>query len=114
MTKEEIIEIGDIYIDALKNGNFEKVPFAPDVVFDSAVYGKITGIEAVLNILKPISESITTIEKGHSAVEGKDLFLSFEWETSSGEKLQITDFFSLDNGKILYLKPYFFVNPMNS
>ena len=23
MTKEEIIEIGDIYIDALKNGNFE-------------------------------------------------------------------------------------------
>ena len=49
MTKEEIIEIGDIYIDALKNGNFEKVPFAPDVVFDSAVYGKITGIEEVKN-----------------------------------------------------------------
>ncbi len=64
MTREEKIAIIESYIHGLGNGNFERVPFAEDVSYESPLTPKLQGQKAIgfLESLFPIMKGAQMLQ----------------------------------------------------
>ena len=115
MNKEELIQVGDTYLEALRTGNYESVPFSSEILFESPVAGVFNGIEETLGFLKPVSEGVLGIEKGDYFVADNKFFLTFKMKVvtpDGGEtELLVADYIVMEDGKIAHIRPHFFANP---
>lgn len=100
------LDVVNRYIDALQSGDFERVPFADDVSFESPMAPRISGRAAVLEVLRgmrPLIETLTVIDH---LVDGEWVAVRFVLATPFGP-IEVFDRCRVSNGLLADIRPYF-------
>ena len=105
MSRAELIEVAESYINGLGSGDFSKVPFAEDVVYLSPLAPKIEGQEAIdfLSGLFPIMRGAEIVQH---IVEGEYVASLFVLHTPNGST-HVFDKFRIVNGMLKEINPYY-------
>ena len=109
-TRKAMVEVVESYVNGLGNGDFSKVPFAPDVTYESPISPKKTGQEVIdfLSGLFPIIEGVQIKEH---IVEGDTCATVFDLNTIHGS-VHIFDRFWVENDRLKSISPYYDPAPL--
>jgi SnoaL-like domain len=99
------------YFQALSSKDLRAAPLAADVVMESPVTPRLSGVESVLEYLEALASIAKTIRALDFIADGNKVAVQFEIETAHGvipgfECLEISD------GLIKKLRPYFDSRPL--
>ena len=94
------------FFDALLKKDFSELPLAADVVLESPISPRLSGVEAVLEFLHVWASVTRAARVVDLVVEGHKAAVEFELETAEGV---IAGFECLEiaGGRIKKLRPYF-------
>jgi glyoxylase I family protein len=100
------LEVVARYLDALTTGDFDSVPLANDVSFESPLAPRVSGRAAVLDVLRgmrPVIERLTV--RDHIA-EGEYVATRFVLGTPFGA-IEVFDRFRVVNGLLAEIHPFY-------
>lgn len=99
------------YLRALKDRSLAGVPLAPDVVFQGPLSPKLTGIDAVTEILEQMLPVIRDVRVQRHIAEGEWVATLFELETEFGV-IPVCDCFHVVNGQLQQIRPFYDPRPI--
>ncbi len=105
MTREERIAVVEAYLKGLGAGSFSRVPFAPDVTYESPLTPKLSG-EKAINFLKGLFPIIKGVEIKQHVVEGDHVATIFDLETERGITA-VFDCFRVEDGQLKEIRPFY-------
>jgi limonene-1,2-epoxide hydrolase len=105
------VAVVERYLRALKDRNLAGVPFAPDVVFQGPLSPKLTGIDAVMEILEQMLPVIRDVRIHRHITEGDWVATIFELETEFGV-IPVCDCFHVVNGELKQIRPFYDPRPI--
>ncbi len=105
MTREEKIAVVEAYLEGLGARNFSRVPFAPDVTYESPLTPKLSG-EKAINFLKGLFPIIKGVEIKQHIVEGDYVATIFDLETERGITA-VFDCFRVEAGQLKEIRPFY-------
>ncbi len=105
MTREEKIAAVEAYLKGLGARDFSRVPFAPDVTYESPLTPKLSGEEAI-NFLKRLFPIIKGVEIKQHVVEGDHVATIFDLETERGITA-VFDCFRVGDGQLKEIRPFY-------
>ncbi len=108
--RSAIIQVVESYIYGLGSGDFSKVPFAPDVTYESPISPRRTGQEAI-DFLTGLFPIMRGSEIKEHIVEGNICASIFDIHTVHGT-LHIFDRFRVENGQLKTINPYYDPAPL--
>ncbi len=100
------VEIARQFFEALTKKDFSALPLAADVVLESPISPRLSGVEAVrefLDVLAALTRSARVVDV---FVEGNKVAVEFEIETADGV-IAGFECFEFSGGQIKRLRPYF-------
>lgn len=107
------VEIVDRYLDALRTGKLEDVPFADDVTFESPLAARVTGRDAVADTLRGILPAVLGLTVRDHIAEGEFVASRFELETPFG-RIEVFDRCRVVNGLLAEIRPFYDPRPITS
>jgi len=105
------VAVVERYLRALKDRNLADVPFAPDVVFQGPLSPKLTGIDAVTEILEQMLPVIRDIRVERHIVDGEFVATMFELDTIFG-MIPVCDCFHVVGGQLKQIRPFYDPRPI--
>lgn len=111
MSKEPGIETVESYFRALNAKDLSQVSFAPDVVFESPITPRLTGIRSVLEFLEGVLSVIKEVRVKQCVADGEYVAVRFELDTVYG-LIPASDRIRITNGEIKELRPYYDPRPV--
>ena len=109
-TRKAMVEVVESYVNGLGNGDFSKVPFAPDVTYESPISPKKTGQE-VIDFLSGLFPIIKGVQIKQHMVEGEYCATIFDLDTQHGT-VYIFDRFLVEDGQLKSINPYYDPAPL--
>lgn len=106
MAPNVAIEVVEQYLAALRSGQVDQVPCAPDVTFESPLAPRVSGKDAVLKVLAgmlPVILGLTV--RGHIA-QGEYVATRFDLDTPFGP-IEVFDRFRVVNGLLAEIRPFY-------
>ena len=111
MAPNVAIEVVERYVEALKSGTLEDVPFAPDVTFESPLSARVTGRGAVIEVLTAMLPAVVGATVRDHIAEGEFVATRFELETPFGP-IDVFDRFRVVNGLLAEIRPFYDPRPI--
>jgi len=111
MTREEQVAAVESYLKGLANKDFSKVPFAADVTFEGPLTSKLTGRQAVVELLTGLFPAIKGIQIKQHIVEGEYVATVFDFETIYGV-IPIFDRFQVISGQLKAIRAFYDPRPI--
>ena len=111
MTREEMIVVVESYISGLGAGDFSKVPFSPEVTYESPLTPRIEG-QAVVDFLSGLFPLMRGAEIVQHIVEGEYVASLFILHTPNGST-HVFDKFRVIDGKLAEINPYYDPSVLN-
>ena len=105
MTREEQIAVVESYILGLGSRDFEGVPFAESVSYESPLTPKKAGRDAI-EFLEGIFPIIRGTHVKQHIVEGEYVASVFDLEVTTGT-VSVFDKFRVADGKLLEIRPFY-------
>ncbi len=105
MSREEKIAAVEAYLKGLGARDFSRVPFAPDVAYESPLTPKLSG-EKAINFLKGLFPIIKGVEIKQHVVEGDHVATIFDLETERGITA-VFDCFRVEDGQLKEIRPFY-------
>ncbi len=115
MTRKEILQLLEVYFNALENGRAEDLPFTHDITFEGPMAGAISGEAEVRELVIEVSRTFSDLELkvlGH-IIDDHEVCTRAELTLPSGKIVALLDYFRFENGKIAHIQPYFDPRPMD-
>jgi limonene-1,2-epoxide hydrolase len=100
------VAVVERYLHALKDGNLTDVPFAPDVVFHGPLSPRLTGLDAVLELLEQVLPVIRDVRIERHIVDGEYVATMLELDTAFGV-VPVCDCFHVVNGQLKQIRPFY-------
>ncbi len=99
------------FLAALVSKDFSSLPLAADVVMESPISPRLSGVDSVLEFLEGLASVTKSARLVDSFGEGDKIAIEFELETAGGV---IAGFECLEiiNGRIKRVRPYFDARPL--
>jgi hypothetical protein len=95
----------------LKEQNLAEVPFAPDVVFQGPLSAKLTGVDAVRDILEEMLPVIRDVRVQRHIADGEYVATMFELDTPFG-LIPVCDCFQIVDGQLKQIRPFYDPRPI--
>jgi ketosteroid isomerase-like protein len=107
----DTVDLARNFFDALARKDFSALPLAADVVMESPITPRLSGVDSVLEFLEGLASVTRVVRVLDFIVEGNKVAVEFEIETASG---RISGFECLEilDGRIKKLRPYFDSRPL--
>ena len=115
MTRKEILQLLEVYFNALKAGRAEDLPFTSDITFEGPMAGAIHGETEVRKLVIEVARSFLNMEfkvLGH-VIDDQEVCSRAELTLPSGKIVALLDYFRFEDGKISHIQPYFDPSPMD-
>jgi glyoxylase I family protein len=106
MSPNVTIEIVERYLDALRTGVLDDVPFAPDVTFESPLAPRAAGREAVLEAVRSILPAVLGVVVRDHVADGEVVASRFTLTTPFGP-IDVFDRMRVVNGLLAEIRPYY-------
>ncbi len=105
------VDLARQFFEALMKKDFTALPLASDVVLESPISPRLSGVEAVREFLEALAAVTKVARVMDVVVEGNKAVVEFELETADGV---IPGFECLEfsGGQIKRLRPYFDSRPL--
>jgi len=107
------LEVVERYLDALRTGHLDEVPFAPDVTFESPLAPRVSGKEAVLEALTGLLPVVLGVAVRDHIAQGEYVATRFELETPFG-RIDVFDRFHVVNGLLAEIRPFYDPRPITN
>lgn len=111
MNPEAATEIAERLFQGLNSKDLSHVPFAPDVVFESPITPKLSGIKSVMEFLEGVLSVIKGAHLKDCKVEGEYVTVRFQLDTVYG-LIPASDCMRVADGQIKELHPYYDPRPL--
>jgi hypothetical protein len=105
------VAVVERYLRGLEDRKLDSVPFASDVVFQGPLSTRLTGIDAVMEILEQMLPVIRGIRIQRHIVDGDWVATMFELETDFGV-VPVCDCFHVVNGELKQIRPFYDPRPI--
>jgi len=99
------------YLRGLKDHNLADVPFAPDVVFQGPLSPRLSGVDAVTEVLDQMLPVIRDIRIERHIVDGEYVATMFALDTTFGVVL-VCDCYQVVNGQLKEIRPFYDPRPI--
>jgi len=113
MATDPNVAVAIRYFDALANKDLSTLPLAPDVVMESPITPRLSGVEPVLEFLEGLASVTKTVRTLDFIVQGDKVAVEFEIETAEGV-IPGFECFEISGGLIKKLRPYLDARPLIS
>jgi hypothetical protein len=108
--RDSTARLVEAYLSCYKAGGFEKIPFTADVTFEGPLTnGKIRGKPAVQKFLSNVQAKDVRVKR--QIIDGQFACVLADFETIEGTIVPFCEFFSIRNGEIAEIRPYFDPRP---
>ena len=107
------IEIVESYINALRDKDLSKIPFASDVVFAEPLTPTLVGVDAVLSYLPNVLPLVKGVRIKRHISEGEYVATLWEVETPMGV-IPLFECFRIVGGQIKEISAYFDPRPITN
>ncbi len=111
MNRDEMVSVVESYINGLGAGDFSRVPFSPDITYESPLTPKIQG-QAAIDFLSGLFPLMRGSEIVQHIVEGEYVASLFVLHTPNG-KTYVFDKFRVIDGKLAEINPYYDPSVLN-
>ena len=110
------VEAAESYLNGLRRKDLSRVPFAPDVVFQSPLSAdKLHGAEALVGFLSGVFPVIKDVRIKRSFADGEHVCVLWELETSTpAAVIPVCEYFRVADGLIKELRPYYDPRPLTN
>lgn len=105
------VAVVERYLHALKRGNLTDVPFASDVVFHGPLSPRLTGLDAVLELLEQVLPVIRDVRIERHIVDGEYVATMLELDTAFGV-IPVCDCFHVVDGQLKQIRPFYDPRPI--
>ncbi len=113
MTREEAVELVNVYIQALKSGDYSSVKFSSSVSFLGPLHDEpLKGKEAVVTFLSEVSGGMEDVRMNKYVIDGSDVCILIDFETKDGTVLPVVDYIKIEAGQIVHIRPFFDPRPL--
>ncbi len=99
------------FFAALVSKNFNALPLAADIVMESPISPRLSGLESVLEFLEGLASVTKEVRLLDSFGEGNKLAVEFELKTAEGV-IAGFECFEIVDGQIKRMRPYFDARPL--
>jgi SnoaL-like domain len=113
MTTNPNVAVAIQYFDALRSKDLRAAPLAPDVVMESPVTPRLSGVESVLEYLEALASIAKRIRALDFIADGNKVAVQFEIETAHGV-IPGFECLEISHGLITKLRPYFDARPLTN
>jgi len=100
------VDLARQFFDALLKKDFSQLPLATDVVLESPISPRLSGVESVREFLEVWASVTRGVRVVDLVVEGNKAAVEFELETADGV-IAGFECFEIASGRIKKLRPYF-------
>jgi len=100
------VDLARQFFDALLKKDFSQLPLAADVVLESPISPRLSGVQSVLEFLEVWASVTRAARVVDLVVEGNKAAVEFELETAGGVIVGF-ECIEIFNGRIKKLRPYF-------
>lgn len=100
------IAVVERYLRGLKDRNLADVPFAHDVVFQGPLSPRLTGVDAVKDILQEMLPVIRDVRVQRHIAEGDYVATMFDLDTLFGV-IPVCDCYQVVDGQLKQIRPYY-------
>ena len=104
--REQIVSAVEAYLKGLGGRDFNNVPFAADVCYQSPLSQRIDGREAVVSFLSSLFPIIEGVRIRQHIVEAPYCATVFDFDTTYGT-IAVFDCFMVENGEVKQIAPYY-------
>jgi len=105
------VDLAQQFFDALMRKDFSALPLAADVVLESPISPRLSGLESVLEFLEGLASVVKAVRVVDLIADGNKVAVEFELETANGP-IAGFECFEISNGRIKRLRPYFDSRPL--
>ena len=105
------IDLARHFFDALLKKDLRALPLAADIVLESPISPRLSGVDSVLEFLEGLASVTKGVRVLDSIVEGNKVAVEFELETAEGV-ISGFECFEISDGQIKRLRPYFDSTPL--
>ncbi len=99
------------FFAALVSKDFSGLPLAADVVMESPISPRLSGVDSVLEFLEGLASVTRSVRLLDSIGEGDKLAVEFDLETADGV-IAGFGWFEIVDGQIKRMRPYFDARPL--
>jgi glyoxylase I family protein len=111
MAPNVAIEVIEAYLDGLRTHDLSRVPFDPDVNFESPLAPRVAGRDAVVGALNGILPAVSGVRVQSHIAEGEYVATRFDLETPAGW-IEVFDRFRVRDGRLLEIRPFYDPRPL--
>lgn len=109
--KDSIAALLDGYVNGYKTGDWGKVRFAADVTFEGPLTNaKIVGKPALQKFLSNVRAKDVRVKR--RIIDGQFACVLADFETTEGIVVPFCEFFHINDGEIVEIRPYFDPRPL--
>lgn len=105
------VSVVERYLRGLKDHDLAGVPFAPDVAFQGPLSARLTGIDAVTEVLDQMLPVIRDVRVERHIVDGEYVATVFELDTIFGV-IPVCDCFHVVDGQLRQIRPFYDPRPI--
>ena len=108
--RDSIAALLDAYVNGYKTGDWARVRFTPDVIFEGPLKGPIRGESAVRTFLSSVRAKEVRVKR--QIIDGEFACVLADFETIEGTVVPFCEFFRVKDGQIAEIRPYFDPRPL--
>ena len=109
--RDSIAALLDAYVNGYKTGDWGKVRFAADVTFEGPLTNaKIVGKPALQKFLSNVRAKDVRVKR--RIIDGQFACVLADFETTEGIVVPFCEFFHINDGEIVEIRPYFDPRPL--
>ena len=113
MTREETVELVNVYMQGLKSGDYSSVKFSSSVSFLGPLHDEpLKGKEAVVAFLTEVSGGMADVRMNKYVIDGSDVCILIDFETKDGTVLPCVDYIKMEADQIVHIRPFFDPRPL--
>ncbi len=105
------VDLARHFFEALAQKDFSELPLAADIVMESPITPRLSGLDSVLEFLEGLASVTKSARVVDCIVEGNKLAVEFELETTEG-RISGFECLEISDGRIKKLRPYFDSRPL--
>ena len=105
------IDLAQHFFEALRKKDFSALPLAADIVLESPISPRLSGVESVLEFLEGLASVTRAVRVLDFIGDGNKVAVEFELETADGV-IAGFECFEMSDGQIKKLRPYFDARPL--
>lgn len=108
--RDSIAALLAAYVNGYKTGDWARVRFAADVIFEGPLKGPIRGESAVRTFLSSVRAKDVRVKR--QIIDGEFVCVLADFETAQGTVVPFCEFFRIKDGQIAEIRPYFDPRPL--